>query len=116
MHENIQALPKRILEDAVFDNPGKFRDAGLIRIEFKKRRSVAKDAHGEHRHASLWRNRVPNAELAKKCDVARRERVDPRVERTIRASCCGPIADEREGETAQRAGQACADRARADDD
>ena len=115
MHGHIQAVPKRILEDAVFDNPGEFRDAGLIGVEFEKRRSVAEDAHGEHRHAALRRNRVPSAELAKKCNVARRERVDPRVE-TIRGSCCGPIADEREAETAQRASQACADRARADDD
>jgi hypothetical protein len=115
MHGDIQILPKRILEDAVFDNPRELRDACLVGVEFEKRRSVAEDAHGEHRHAALRRNRVPSAELAKECNVARRERVDPRVE-TIRGSCCGPIADEREGETAQRASQACADRARADDD
>jgi hypothetical protein len=115
MHGHIQTLPKRILEDAVFDDPCELRDARLVGVEFEKRRSVAENAHGEHRHASLWRNRVPNAELAKECDVARRERVDSRVE-TIRASCCGPIADERERETAQGACQACADRTRADDD
>ena len=115
MHGNIEIAPQRILEDAIFDNPGEFRNAGLIGVEFEDGRSVAEDAHREHGHATLGRDCFPDAELAKECDVARRERVDAGIE-TIGEGCRGPFADQCEGKAPQRTRQACADRTRADDD
>jgi hypothetical protein len=53
--------------------------------------------------------------LPEKRGIARGKRINTRVE-PVGCSCSGPLADERERETLERAREACADRTRADDD
>jgi hypothetical protein len=111
-----QPRPQRALQRAVFNDPGELGRARLVRVEHKLRtRVVAVDAHRMHRHQALGGQRRPDAERAQELHIARAERIDARIE-TLERGQLRCSADERDRRTAQRAHQACADRAAADDD
>ncbi len=113
----LEVMPKGILQHRILDDPRERRYAGGVGVELEPRaRLVAVDAHRVHRHQPVLRHGLPDPKRLQERDVARAERVDPRVERGARHGLPVCVSDQGDRQAARSPDQAGAHRPAADDD